>query len=154
MKLLIRRYREHDYEEVRALHHLALHQAGAHAGSGPWDDDLDTIPAVYRENGGEFLVGVSDGRVVAMGALKRTSATRAEVKRMRVHPDYQRRGFAQAMLYVLERKARELGYTELHLDATVQQEAALELYRRWGFRETGRGVLDGSDTILFEKKLR
>ena len=38
------------------------------------------------EAGGEFSVGIIDGRIVAMGALKRLTDTRAEICRMRVHP--------------------------------------------------------------------
>ncbi len=44
------------------LHNLALEHAGAHAGSGPWDDDLSAIRETYLEGGGEFLVGVEGRR--------------------------------------------------------------------------------------------
>ena len=50
----IRRYRESDQEEVWALHNLALEEADAHAGNGPWDDDLRHIREVYLDDGGEF----------------------------------------------------------------------------------------------------
>ena len=75
--LHIRRYREADHDAVWALHNLALHQVGAHAGNGPWDDDLHHVPAEYLDSGGEFLVGVVDARIVAMGALKRLGPDRA-----------------------------------------------------------------------------
>jgi N-acetylglutamate synthase-like GNAT family acetyltransferase len=60
---------------------------------------------VYLKNQGEFLVGVCEGRIVAMGALRRTTNERAEIKRMRVHPDFQRCGFGQMILEALETDA-------------------------------------------------
>jgi GNAT superfamily N-acetyltransferase len=130
--LTIRRYRPADQQAVWSLHHLGLHQAGAHAGDGPWDDDLRQIESVYLSRGGEFLVGVDEGRLVAMGALRRRSAEVAEIKRMRVHPDVQRRGYGRAILVALERRARELGYARLELDTTTRQQAAIALYQGMG----------------------
>jgi GNAT superfamily N-acetyltransferase len=40
-----------------------------------------------------------------MGAFRRTDPERAEIKRMRVHPDYQGRGFGQIILSELEARA-------------------------------------------------
>jgi ribosomal protein S18 acetylase RimI-like enzyme len=153
VNLEIRRYRESDHDVVWALHNLALEQVDAHAGNGPWDDDLHQIEEVYLANGGEFLVGVLDGRIVAMGALKKTSAERAEVKRIRVHPDFQRRGFGQALLEALEARAVALGYKRLHLDTTVQQTAAQALYARNGYAMVGRAQFGRFELILYEKEL-
>jgi ribosomal protein S18 acetylase RimI-like enzyme len=149
--LHIRRYRPTDYETVWRLHADALRAAGAHAGDGPWDDDLRQIEAVYLDNGGEFLVGVLHGRVVAMGALNKTSSKRAEIKRMRVSPAYQRNGFGQAILSALERRAVELGYAALHLDTTVQQRAAQGLYVKNGYREAGRSRTGRFESVFYEK---
>ena len=151
--LQIRRYEPQDHDEVWDLHNLALWQVGAHAGNGPYDDDLHHIESVYLHNGGEFLVGLLDGKIVAMGALRRITEQKAEVKRMRVHPAYQRKGFGQLILSALESRARELGYIALALDTAVIQTAAQQLYLKNGYRETGRTVLSGFDAILFEKEL-
>ena len=151
--LTIRRYRAADHDQVWDLHNLALNDVGAHAGSGEWDDDLHRVEEAYLNAGGEFLVGILDGRIVAMGALKRTSPTRAKVTRMRVHPDCQRRGFGAAILRALESRAAELGCKTLHLETTFQQTAARGLYARFGYKETGRTVVAGFDVILFEKSL-
>ena len=82
----IRPYQTSDFDEVWALHNLALKDAGAHVGNGPWDDDLRKIEEAYQNNRSCFLVGVVDAKTVAMGALKRTDARCADIKRMRVHP--------------------------------------------------------------------
>ena len=92
--------------------------------------------------------------MVAMGGFTRTLNGGAEIKRMRVHSDCQRRGFGQAILETLEGRAREAGVEALCLDTTVHQQAAIEFYRKNGYRETGRGKTLGFDTIRYEKKLR
>ena len=147
----IRRYEPGDERVVRRLHNEALNEVGAHLGSGPWDDDLDDIEGVYLESGGEFLVGELEGEVVAMGALRRISLDAAEVKRMRVRPGLQGRGFGQAMLDSLHRRAARIGYTTLHLDTTVQQRAARGLYLKNGYREVGRGSVGPFDCIYYQR---
>jgi ribosomal protein S18 acetylase RimI-like enzyme len=103
---------------------------------------------------GEFLIGECDGLLVAMGALKRTSPEeRAEIKRMRVHPEYQGRGYGQLMLDELEVRARVLGYQTLHLDTSILQIPAQRLYEKNGFREVGRDSYQGLEVILYEKQL-
>jgi ribosomal protein S18 acetylase RimI-like enzyme len=151
--LNIRRYQNADSDVVWELHNAAIKPTGAHLGDGSWYDDLLHIEQVYLQNGGEYLVGEYAGQVVAMGALKRTSADRAEVKRMRVAPAYQGRGFGQAMLEALERKAKELGYTMLHLDTGVKMVAAQGLYRKNGYREVSRGRIADVEVIFFEKSI-
>ncbi len=149
--MTIRRYEPPDQAEVWTLHNVALLQVGAHLGNGPWDDDLNHIDEVYLRNGGEFLVGVEQGQIVAMAALKKTGDRSAEVKR--VYPDCQRRGYGQAIMDALETRARELGFTLLHLDTTMQQIGAQQLYLKNGYQETGRTKVAHFDVILFEKQL-
>jgi len=151
--LRIRRYEPRDRHAVRRLHDDALNEVGAHLGSGPWDDDLDEIESVYLDKGGEFLVGVLDGQIVAMGALMRISPEKAELKRMRVRPGLQGRGYGQAMLDALHHRASELGYSTLRLDTTVQQRAAQHLYLKNGYSEVGRGVVGPFDCIFYEREI-
>jgi GNAT superfamily N-acetyltransferase len=152
-ELQIRRFEPGDARPVRRLHDVALTEAGAHFGRGVWDQDLDAIPAMYLDDGGEFLVGLSDGRLVAMGALRHVTNTVGEVKRMRVDPAFQRRGYARLILAGLEHRARELGYRELRLDTTIRQTAAQRLYASAGYREVGRGQLAGVEVVYFAKSL-
>ncbi len=149
----IRQYQPSDAEEVHNLHILGLQQTGAYVGSGPWDADLDQIEQVYLRNNGEFLVGTVEGRLIAMGALKRTTSERAEIKRMRVHPDVQGRGIGQQIVTLLEQRARAFGYTTLHLDTMATQIAAQRLYRKNGFQETHRTFIKGMECLFLEKSL-
>ncbi|MGP8080440.1 MAG: GNAT family N-acetyltransferase [Dehalococcoidales bacterium] len=151
--LEIRRYQDADHPAVWELHHLALGPTGAYFRSGKWDADLHDIRNHYLNNGGEFLVGILDHKIVCMGAFRKKSATLAEIKRMRVLPEYQRRGFGQTVLNQLEEKASQLGYTELCLDTTTLQIAAQKMYRKNGFTEVRRGLMPPFELIYYHKYL-
>jgi GNAT superfamily N-acetyltransferase len=88
-----------------------------------------------------------------MGALMRISPEKAELKRMRVRPGLQGRGYGQAMLDALHRRASELGYSTLRLDTTVQQRAAQHLYLKNGYNEAGRGSIGPFDCLFYEKEI-
>jgi ribosomal protein S18 acetylase RimI-like enzyme len=156
-ELTIRSYLPSDREAVRDLHVTALEAVGARAidpeGRGI-DADFADIDGVYLRNGGEFLVGLLGDRIVAIGALKRSSSTVAEITRMRVHPQFWRRGYGENMLRHLEIAAGSRGCTELWLDTLPIQRAAQHLYIKNGFREYGRVQVRGyqaSEAILFRK---
>lgn len=148
----LRRYEPGDREAVRNLHNEALHEVGAHLGDGPWDSDLDAIESVYLQAGGEFLVGIVEREIVAMGALRRDPDGRAWITRMRVSPRLQGRGIGQTLLDALHGRAAELGHETLHLDTTVGQIAAQRLYERNGYRETGRGRVGPFECLYYERK--
>ena len=150
----LRRYTPADQEAVEQLHVTAIQQTGAYLGRGPWDDDVYAIEDAYLKNQGEFLIGEDDGRFVAMGALKRTSPERAEIKRMRVQREYQGRGYGQLILDELEVRAHALGYQILHLDTSILQLPAQRLYEKNSFREVGRDMYQDLEVILYEKQLR
>ena len=150
--LVLRQYQSSDHSAVFELHNLALSQVGANAGPGPWNDDLNQIEETYLQEG-DFVVGFTDGKLVAMGALRPTSPMRAEIKRMRIHPDYQGQGFGQQVLSYLEQKARDLGYKVLHLDTTDRQISAQQLYLKNGYAEVERKEWRGMTMIFYEKNL-
>lgn len=149
-----RQYKPSDNEQVRELHQVALRATGAFAESGEWDNDLNDIEAIYISNGGDFIVGVLDSEIVAMGAFKRMSDTIAELKRMRVRPELQGMGIGRGILAMLETSVKEKGYTEIELDTTVNQEAARHLYETSGYTEVRRETEGWPlETIFYRKVL-
>jgi ribosomal protein S18 acetylase RimI-like enzyme len=141
---------------VIELHELGLQQTGTDLGAGSWDDDLrspESLIATYLDRRGDFLVGVLGGVPVVIGALRPHPSGRAEIKRMRVDPAYQRRGLGQAMLERLESRARELDYAGIYLDTTTLQAPAIALYEKNGYREVGRGRRGPFEVVIFEKDL-
>ncbi len=151
--LKVRQYQPSDVEEVWNLHNLALLAAGAHAGQGPWDDDIKNIEATYLKANGDFLVALVDGKVVGMGAFRPIDSCTVEIKRMRVHPAYQRQGIGTAILQHLEDRAKRGGYRKFILDTTVQQLAAQKFYEKFGYQQSRRAEISGYECILYEKEI-
>jgi ribosomal protein S18 acetylase RimI-like enzyme len=87
------------------------------------------------------LVAVSGGRVVGHLTADREegSVTRHVASLgMAVARDWRRRGIGSALLNEAIRWARAFGIEKLALSVYPGNEAALGLYRRFGFREEGR----------------
>jgi ribosomal protein S18 acetylase RimI-like enzyme len=152
MTLVLRQYEPSDLQAVWALHQLASQVAGVPTPE-PYFWDLHDVKSAFINSGGEFVVGEYQGHIVAMGGVKRTAWDRAEIARMRVHPNFQRQGFGSALLRHLEKRAAELGHKTLHLDTLVVQEAAQQFYRRHGYRCVGRGHKEAFEVVFFEKPL-
>ncbi len=151
--LALRTFDARDAEAVRRLHDVALSAAGAHGGHGPWEDDLRDVRAAYLDSGGAFLVGLLGERLVAMGGLLPRGGGEVEIRRMRVHPDVQRRGYGRLLLDALEQRARALGAHTIRLDTTTAQVAARALYERAGYRETGRRRTPAFELVDYAKAL-
>ncbi|MCC5995085.1 MAG: GNAT family N-acetyltransferase [Oceanicaulis sp.] len=118
--------------EVQAL--LALHLEGMHASSPPgtvYALDLSGLKSpgvtVWTAWVGEAVAGI--------GALKALGGGAGEIKSMRTHPDYLRKGVAAALLDHMIKAARARGWRRLSLETGSGPEfdAALALYRRRGF---------------------
>lgn len=117
-------------------------------------DDLDAIENEYIRSGGEFYVGETDGYIVAMGAIKKITNAEAELKRMRVDPGFQRKGYGQMMLTALETRAKELGFEKICLDTSSTLSAAMHMYMKNAYVEMRREKNEhGDDTIYYEKQL-
>ncbi len=149
--LEVRRFQDADANAIRELHRSARDDIPLK--NGPGDEDLRSIRAFYLDDGGEFLIGELEGRLVAMGALRHVTGSVAELKRIAVHPAFRRRGFGRLLVDRLEQRARELGYRKLRLDSPVKQTSAHDLFLSGGYREVGRGQFGGIEVIYFEKRI-
>ena len=111
------------------------------------------IERFYLRTAGDFLVGLLDNQVVAMGGFKRLSDTSAELKRMRVNKLHQGRGYGTQLLVELERKAIENGIRTLCLETASFRTLAIEFYRKHHYQFDGEGRYGDVRTIRFIKSL-
>jgi len=107
------------------------------------------LPAV-RQGTRMLLVAESCGRIVGTVQLDHDTPAnqphRAEVRKLLVHPEFRRRGIAQALMAELERHASEMGRRLITLD-TRSGDKAEPLYAALGYKTVG--VIPGycRDTI-------
>jgi ribosomal protein S18 acetylase RimI-like enzyme len=153
MDLAIRRYDHSDQAAVLRLHRDGLEQMGADAGPGPWDADLDDIKGSYLSAGGDFLVGLVDDEVVAMGALRGVTATTADLKRLRVKRELQGKGIGEQVARLLIQRAHELGFAQLTADTTTRQVPAQRLLQKLGFIEIRRQQFRRFELIYYKRTL-
>lgn len=157
--LVVRRFEAGDGPVVRDLHERALRDAGDFVEDAP-EPDLQDVPGHYLdgegEGDGEFLVGEQAGEIVAMVAFHPASdwiladhfsfeVDTAELTRMRVAPDEQRRGFGERIYTEIERRAREAGYDQLVLDVSEDNEPARRFYEDQGFEYLETATLAAMD---------
>lgn len=86
----------------------------------------------------------SDQPADATGPTAPLDAT-AELKRMRVDPARQRRGYGRRTYRELERRARDRGFERVVLDTTPDQPAARGLYESEGFERIRRAHVGPGD---------
>jgi GNAT superfamily N-acetyltransferase len=152
--LRIRLYRRGDHATVVELNRYGLAAAGVLPQCDAYPGDMDDNAAVYRRDGAAMLVGEHDGAVVAMGALVPVDRETCELRRMRVDPAYQGRGYGRAMLRALEDLAVRRGHRRAVLLTGAEQHPAVDLYRSAGYREYGRVDIGPLPQVRLARDLR
>lgn len=155
-ELTVRRYEPSDADAVWRVHELALRASPlGFVEDAPADEDLTDVSGHYIDAGGEFLVGVVDEEIVAIGGFQPQEDDAAEIRRMRTHPDHQRHGYGEDLLLKLEDRAREQGFERLVLETNERLTAAQSLYGKHGYTETHRKThpVTGDEFIRYEKEI-
>lgn len=139
----IRRYEPADAGRVLTVYELALEADGWEFPDDPAPDGAITdgflgITDDYLDVGGEFLVGVRHGEVIATGGFQPRGEATAELRKMAVHPDHQRHGYGERILVELEARAESRGFARLVLETFDRLTSARHLYEKHGYEETNR----------------
>lgn len=115
-----------------------------------------SIPAHAHEltsPNGLFLVARLREEPVGCGGLRLNGDAPAEIKRMWVDKSARGLGLGRRLLQELERHARELGVTVLHLETNRALSEAINLYRQSGYQEVERFNDEPYGHHWFEKRL-
>jgi putative acetyltransferase len=122
--------------DVRRL--LATHLAFARAPTPPEDAHALDVDGLLEE-AVTFFSFRRDGRLLAVGALKRLDANHAEVKSMHTIEAARGQGIGRSMIEHLIAAARAAGYRQLSLETGSMGEfaPARALYASVGFKECG-----------------
>lgn len=100
------------------------------------DHDVADWQAEYDGVAGVMLIVVDPaGQVVGTAAVRRLEPGVIELKRMWLRPACRGRGLARRLMDRVLEEARGLGGRVLRLDSERRLEAAVRLYRSYGFEE-------------------
>ena len=125
---------------------LKLHLRGMHASSPPGTVYALDLTGLQTPDITVWTVW-DDDTAIGIGALKQLGNGQGEIKSMRTHPDYLRRGVGRQILEEIIKSAKSKGLTRLSLETGSGEafDAALAMYRRYGF-ENGAVFGDYKDS--------
>jgi ribosomal protein S18 acetylase RimI-like enzyme len=149
----VRQYEPEDTEAVNELHEQRSWDVTHSEPEHRVYEDLGDIKGSYLDAGGEFLVGVEDGHLVATGGYEPVDEDTVVLKRLRVDPAYQRNGYGRELLKTLEARATKAGYDEMIIDEMGMNTTAQEFLEDFGFEVTETTVHLGTELLSYRKAL-
>lgn len=140
---------------MRALYREMVREVDAGIGIEITEERLaeEAPPADLAPPGGEFLLVSIEGTPVAIGGVRGLDTDVAEVKSMYVAPAGRGGGIGGRLLGRLEDLAAERGCRAMRLDTAVHLSAAVELYRKVGYRDIPRYNDNPKAAFWFERDL-
>ena len=105
-------------------------------GKDSFYEKLKKFPAdEYEKPNGVFIVAYSNEIPVGCAGVKKFEGTACEMKRMYVRPTYRGQKIGDALCVEVIKLAKELGFTKMLLDTNREMGAAIDLYKKFNFKE-------------------
>ncbi|HLL89397.1 MAG TPA: GNAT family N-acetyltransferase [Tepidisphaeraceae bacterium] len=146
----IRAYRGSDAAAVRALYTDGVIPGRVEAGNDTAADMDDVATAYAGADGNGFWVAENAaGQVVGMIGVQNCDADEAEVRRLRVRLDHQRRGIGSKLLETALAFCTERGYLKVKLDTHVGRVPAIKLFEKFRFRHDRTRSINGRELKYF-----
>ncbi len=131
-----------DVKEYRVLRLAALYEQPPAFGT-PVEKEkklaLEAVALRLQESEETYILGAFSGDML-VGTIRFSRFEEANEKHrgfiagLYVRPDFRRRGFARALVTeVLERARQDTGFRRIHLTVVTAQDAAIQLYKSFGF---------------------
>lgn len=98
-----------------------------------FEAEMANFETLYSPPSGTFFLAELDGQAVGCARLLGHGAGVAELKRVYVRPTARGHNLGERLVQAVARRARELGFKRLVLDAVPQTTVAQRLYARMGF---------------------
>ena len=102
----------------------------------PQNDPLKDIQRKIRVNPEWFLVGEIEGRIMS-SCMAGYDGHRGNINYLGVHPDFQRNGYAEALMAEAERLLKEAGCPKINLCVRTTNTSVVEFYEGIGFSDNG-----------------
>lgn len=145
--LIVRPMTEADRPAAAALDRLCFHGADCHAG---YEAECARQLGMYDgERGVGFVVteipesprlctmcAPEEPRIIAFSTVF-FAPDEGQIVNVATHPDHRRRGAGRMLMEAIEADARARSFTLLSLEVRVSNEAAIGLYRAYGFEIAG-----------------
>ena len=103
--------------------------------SDPWSEN--SVASELKNKLALWLVAEEEGTVAGYIGSQ-TCGDESDVMNVAVHPDFRRRGIAEALVNSLVTKLNDIGSHCLTLEVRASNAPAVSLYEKLGFAEIGR----------------
>ena len=114
--------------------------------------ELANIATMYSPPKGALLLAYVNNTAIACTGVRKLDSETAELKRMFVQSKYRGQKIGRQLMQLALQVAKELGYQFIKLDSVREMEAALKLYRAYGFKETGAYCYNPLPTAVYMEK--
>ncbi|MBP6884495.1 MAG: GNAT family N-acetyltransferase [Candidatus Pacebacteria bacterium] len=114
-----------------------------------WDYDLSSLQEVYIDSGGMIEVAKENGKIVGCIAVKRNEDDIAELKRLRVFPDYQGKGIGTNLFQDALDFCSKENFEKIIADTQKNNKKAISLLKKFGFFQ----VKKDEKNLYFEKRI-
>ncbi len=142
------------YEAAAALFKEYAAWLGIDLGFQHFKEELENLKAIYNAADGGILLCKEGDSFIACVAIRRSTPTIAELKRMYVQPAHQHKGIGRSLLERSLELAKSLHYEYIRLDTLNHMTPAINLYKKNGFYEIEAYYHNPVATaVYFEKKL-
>ncbi|MDP7071067.1 MAG: GNAT family N-acetyltransferase [Phycisphaerales bacterium] len=131
-----------------------LFEAGVYEGQVHINDtgaDIEQLTEAYFSEAAQgcFWVAATGTEIAGMIGVQRLDDSVAEMRRLRVRPQFRRQGIASALLEHAIRFCRERDYLKVVLDVRVERQPAIQLFEKFGFYLSRVREQDGRRTLDF-----
>jgi ribosomal protein S18 acetylase RimI-like enzyme len=112
--------------------------------------DIDDIESAYMaKSENHFWVAETlVPQIVGMIGVQHYDGT-GEIRRLRVHQNYRRRGIGSALLEMALKFCQERQYLKITLDTFMEREPAIRLFEKFRFRHDKTRSVNGRDLMYF-----
>ena len=121
-------------EQMNATHVPQIAQLEKLCFSDPWSEN--SIASELNSRLSNWLVATEGEQVIAYVGSQ-TVIDSSDMMNIAVHPDFRRRGIAEALVAALEEQLRQRGSKMLLLEVRHSNAPAIALYEKLGFRQVG-----------------
>jgi putative acetyltransferase len=104
-----------------------------------FDKELEEIDIQYNKPGGGLILIIDSlsGEEIGCAGIRKSEEKIAELKRMFIKEEHRNKGLGKQLLQRVIELSKALGYEKIRLDTLDTMKAAIALYEKSGFRQTG-----------------
>ncbi len=137
MYTIIKARTKEQYDEIIKLFQEYQIELGKDLCFQNFEDELKNIPGNYGMPDGELLLiyDIKNNLYAACVGLRKINNYVCEMKRLFVRPDFRKHGYGKVLTEHIIKIAEKKNYRTMVLDTLKELKPAINLYKKFGFRE-------------------